>query len=142
MPKINISMTVDQADAVSKGLDAFSRLCIGQLEEVSHLVRYGVIPMASLNGGERVQASAEVCDQVEALMNEVKKVLGYPRNGSHGIGHSHVSTSGHRAYEVKKVLDRAVAVQRDPNPKMRGVNYDGLTVRYTQDPEPIVTISE
>lgn len=138
---IQATLTTDQADAVCDSLDAYSRLCIGQLEEVAELVRHGVIPMARMNSeGERVMASVEVCNQIEDLMKQVKQLLGYPSNGSHGIGHRHNHLSGLRAYEVKKALSKVVAEQRDPIPKFRGVNYDGLGPRYTTDPAPVVAV--
>jgi hypothetical protein len=136
---IQATLTTDQASAVCDGLDAYTRLCIGQLEEVASLVRHGVIPMAQPNnGGERVMASVEVCDQIEDLMMQAKALLGYPRNGSHGIGHRHNCLSGLRAYEVQKALSKVVAEQRNPNPEFRGVAYDGLGPRYTTDPAPTV----
>lgn len=140
MPKIQSELTVDQAAAVCDGLDAYTRLCIGQLDEVANLVRHGVIPMAQPDGkGERVMASPEVCDRIERLMDEAKRLLGYPANGSHGIGHPHIALSGRRAYEVQKVLSKVVAEQRNPNPEFRGVQYDGLGPRYTNDPAPVAT---
>lgn len=138
MTQIQTTLTLDQAAAVCDGLDAYTRLCIGQLEEVANLVRHGVIPMAQSDGkGERVMAPAEVCDQIEALMNEAKRLLGYPRNGNHGIGHPHIALAGRRSYEIQKVLSKVVAEQRNPNPGFKGVNYDGLGPRYTTDPAPV-----
>lgn len=126
---------IEQARAVSCALDTYVRLALGQIEEITELVRIGTIPVGGQQG-ERVLASLEQIEQVEALANEIKAVLGYSREGSNSIGNLHVDTSAHRAYEVMKVLDKAIAIQQDPTPKFRGVNYDGLTVRYTKDPEP------
>lgn len=138
MPKIQCELTLEQTDAVCDGLDAFTRLCLGQLEEVAHLVRHGVIPMAQpIQGGERRIAPPEVCDQITLLMDEVKRLLGYPRSGNHGIGHAHVALAGRRAYEIQKVLAKVLAEQRNPHPDFRGVNYDGLGPRYTLDPAPV-----
>ncbi len=128
---------IEQARAVSSALDLYFRLAIGQIEEITELVRIGTIPVGGKQG-ERVLASLEQIEQVEALANEIKAVLGYSRGGSNGIGNRHIDPSAHRAYEVMKVLDKAIAIQQDPTPKFRGVNYDGLTVRYTKDPAPTV----
>jgi hypothetical protein len=76
MPKLQLEMTLDQAAAVRDALDAYMRLCIGQLEEVAQLVRLGVIPKACPASGERILAPPEVCRQVEVLMNDVKALLG------------------------------------------------------------------
>lgn len=47
-------------------------------------------------------------------------------------------TAGRRyvAQPVAKVLAQAIAMQSNPDPEFRGVDYGGLTVRYTQDPAP------
>lgn len=144
--RITLTLTPEQARAVCEALDTYTRLAIGQIDVVAGLVRFGVIPQgqAGAHGhgrghegdNTRELADAQTCDQVEELLNSVKTTLGYSRNGSNGIGHPHVHISGLRAYEAFKVLSRAVAMQQDPEPKFRGVNYDGLLVRYTQDPAP------
>lgn len=134
-PKIQLTTTVDQAAAACKALDLFSRLCSGQLEELATMVRIGEIPMGARDGkGERQLASPEVCDQIEAMVKGIKALLGYPANGHAGIGHPHISLSGRRAWEVQKVLARTVAEITQPGAK--GVNHDGLLLRYTEDPEP------
>lgn len=127
--------TIEQARAVRGALDTYMRLAIGQLDVVTELVRSGIIPVGGKQGG-RVLASLEQIERVEALVNEIKAVLGYQRNGSNGIGNPHVDPSGHRAYEAMKVLAQAIAIEHNPNPGFRGVDYDGLIVRYTQDPAP------
>lgn len=142
MQTVKVSLTVDQAGAVCDGLDTYTRLCIGQFEEVANLVRQGVIPVARPNGGgERVMAPPEVCEQIEDLMKQAKHLLGYASSGSHGIGHPHVSIAGRRSYEVKKVIAKVVAEARNPNPAFRGVDYDGLGPRYTQDQAPFAELS-
>ena len=140
-PKIQLELTIEQGRAVVDALDAYSRLCIGQLEEVACLVNHGVIPMARPYGqGVRQMAPAEVCRELEAIVAAAKQLLGYPSNGSNGIGHPDVAASGHRAYEIKKVLEKAISEHVEPNPTFRGVNYDGLGPRYTQDPAPVAVV--
>ena len=141
MTKIQIELTLEQGRAVVDALDAYSRLCIGQLEEVAGLVKHGVIPMARPYGdGVRQMAPTEVCRELEDLMATAKQLMGYPITGSNGIGHPDVAASGLRAYEIKKVLDKAISEHVNPNPVFRGVNYDGLGPRYTQDPAPVAVV--
>lgn len=131
--------TIEQARAVKDALDVYARLAIGQLDVITGLVRDGTIPIGGRMGsGQRIEATIEQIEQVEELVNQIKAVLAYPRNGSNGIGNPHVHPSGHRAYEVMKAVARAIAIETNPNPSFRGVDYDGLTVRYTQDPAPTV----
>lgn len=135
-PMVHLTVTTEQAAALVSALDLFVRMGLGQLEEVASLVRFGVIAPRLAEGAPRGQASAEACERIEALAHAMKAELGHPRNSSFGIGHPHVPLEGARAYEVMKVVERALAVHRDPEPKFRGVNYDGLLVRYTADPAP------
>lgn len=135
--------TIEQARAVRDALEIHTRLTIGQMDAITGMVRDGTIPLGGRMGqGERELASLEQIEQVEALVNQIKSILGYPRNGSNGVGNSHVHPSGHRAYEAMKVLAKAIAVEVNPNPGFRGVDYDGLTVRYTQDPAPTATAGQ
>ena len=70
------------------------------------------------------------------------ELFGFASNASFGIGSHHDSGDAHRGYEIKKVVDRVLAMHREPNPTgFRGVNYDGLIVRYTKDPAPVAVIS-
>lgn len=57
------------------------------------------------------------------------------------IGH-HATKNANRCYEIMKVVQKAVAEDRNPNPSFKGVDYDGLTVRYTDDPVPEAAIVE
>lgn len=136
MSKVRIELTIEQATALVCALDAYSRLCIGQLDVVTRLVGDGTIPMQAPQSGERFCAQAETIEEIGLYFDKAKEKLGYPRNGINGIGHRHVHVTGHRAWEIRKVVDRVISLHRDPNPEFRGVNYDGLIVRYTDDPAP------
>ena len=143
-PAVHLTLTLEQATALSAAAECYARLCIGQFEELPNLVRHGLIPWF---GGAREQektrqlASAEEADQIESLAAAMKQILGYPVNGSHGIGHTHNDITATRAWEIRKVLDKALAEHKEPNPSFRGVNYDGLTVRYTDDPAPTARVA-
>jgi len=141
MARVSISITSEQAYAMRDALDLYSRLCIGQLEEIVRLVERGVIPAAQAAGHNRTNATAEQIAQAAEHLGRCKDALGYPRNGSNGIGHPHVDASAHRAYEIQKVLAQALANHSNPNPQFKGVDYDGLGPRYTLDPEPVATIT-
>ena len=139
--KIQVTLSVEQAAAVCEALDAYSRLCIGQLEEVANMVSYGVIPLAQpANCTERTIASTDICDGIDVLMRRAKCLLGHPGNGSHGIHHPHIAMSGRRSYEVKKTIEKSLAFLQNPNPEFKGVNFDGLCVRVTTDPAPTVLV--
>lgn len=135
-PRVQLELTVEQAQAVAQALDVLCRLGIGQFRQIPELVRNGMIPVFAPGGGPRAQADADACNAIDDLAAAIGRELGYPRNGSHGIGHAHVSLTAHRAYEVMKVLQKTLAEHANPAPEFKGVNYDGLVLRYTQDPAP------
>lgn len=140
MKKVCIEVTLDQAQALSEACDLYTRMGLGQMGEISELVRSGMIPMhvKSPTGsyGERVLPPVEVCEQVDALVRQIQEVLGFAPGASRGVGHPHNPVQTTRAYEIKKVLDKVIAEERNPSPQFRGVNYDGLGPRYTTDPAP------
>jgi|JI10StandDraft_1071094.scaffolds.fasta_scaffold462140_2 hypothetical protein len=137
MANIQLTLTQEQATAVCEALDAYNRLCMGQIEEVANLVRYGVIPVAQHAWDKgRAQPTAEVCDEIQDHSHRIKALLGLSRNAHFGIGSPHLAMNGRRSYEVQKVLSKALAELRDPNPEFRSVDYDGLGPRYTSDPAP------
>lgn len=142
MKQVQLTLTLEQAQAVAKGLDLYTRLCCGQLNQVAEMVSTGEIPLLTTGGEARRSADLDSCDQFGALMDAAKNVIGYPRNGSMGIGHPHVALPARRSWEVLKVLQQALAIDRDPEPHFRGVQYDGLSVRYTKDPVPVVNVVE
>ena len=45
MTNVTLTLTIEQAQSVSKALDLYNRVCIGQINEISQLVRVGIIPL-------------------------------------------------------------------------------------------------
>ena len=134
MKKVILELALEQAQAVREALDLRTRLGLGQVREIVQLLRDGSIPF-----GEGVHLGGEIADRLDAIEDLLKGVadqMGFLPNGSYGIGHQAVPIAARRAYEIEKVLDKALAEDEDPTPKMRGVHYDGLGPRYTQDPAP------
>lgn len=131
-------MSLEQAQACSNALDLYARICMGQIEEVAQMVAMGRIKPNCDTGAI---ASPGQCDQIRGLTASIKAVLGLSSGQHHGIGSKLAGDSAHRAWEVMKVMDKAMAMHRNPSPDFRGVNYDGLLVRYTQDKEPICSIT-
>ena len=138
--RVVLEMSLEHANALAVAAEAFSRIGIGQLQHIAELVRFGTIPLQRDSGTERVTAEVEDAERIEELMSVAKGILGYPRNGSNGIGHRHVSKDVHRAWEVHKVLRKALAVHRNPSPDFAGVDYDGLSLRYSSEEAPVAVV--
>lgn len=140
--RVSLTCTPAQADAIVEALDLYARLAIGQFEGVAYMVGKGEIPLYAKVNDPRQVADIDTCHIVSGLAMQMKAQLGYPHNTSHGIGHPHTSKTAHRAWEIKKILSKALAEHRNPNPEFRGVDLDGLVIRYTTDPAPVATIEE
>lgn len=134
--RVHIELTLDQARAMSAALDAYTRLAIGQMGAISNLASFGLIPSAN---GE--SATIEQLRDLEVVMDQASRALGFSPNSSLGIFNEKVSLAGKRSYEVMKVLDKVLAEHQYPAPSFRGVNYDGLSVRATSDPLPVAKIA-
>lgn len=136
--KITLTLEcIEQADVLVAALDLYTRLGIGQLEMVEELFRMDGIPASRPVSFDERMAMA---DALRDLMNAAKQTIGFPRGGSLGIGGTLVPIGAQRAYEMQKVLAKALAEYREPKPGFRGVNYDGLILRYTHDPVPTATV--
>lgn len=138
---VKLELNIEQAQAVEAALDFYSRICTGQIEEVVALAQFGVLVPHIPADSPRKSAEPEALQTMRSVVNLLKDTLGYPHNGSYGIGHAHVDVSGKRAWEVKKAIAKALSEFRDPNPSFRGPAYDGNFVRYTKDPEPKASVS-
>lgn len=143
MKQILLALNIEQSRAVADAVDIHYRLCMGRLDEVASLVRQGVIPVANPNmKTDRTEADGTACEQIDALMAEAKRTLGYPANGSHSIGHPDVCLSGRRSFEVHKVLTLALADHTRAVTAPAGVRREGCELRVTHDPAPVATVFE
>lgn len=135
--RIQIDVTLEQAQVIAKATELLARLSLGQVGQIAEMVAMQEIPMHAPSDAPSRQSTVEVCDAVREKIAGIHADLGYSGMGhSLGIGNKHVPIAGHRAYEITKVLQKVLSEHRDPNPQFRGVNYDGLMLRYTQDPAP------
>ncbi len=130
--RVVVSMTPEQADAVERALDLYSRLLMGQVGDVALLAREGYLSVRVPDGRPRHPTGLDESERIEEAMRGVRAVLG----DYHGIGHRHVHVNGKRAYEVQKAIGRVLAYRHNPDPGMATTRHDGLTVRYTADPAP------
>lgn len=133
---VNLRLTIEQAAAVSRACEMMTRIGIGQIEYLAEELRWGALLPYTTAPDPDVAFNADRCDRVSDLCNAIKHEIGFARNASRGIGHQHNPMPVRRAYEVQKVIDKALAEHRNPNPEFRGVHYDGLGPRYTTDPAP------
>jgi hypothetical protein len=127
--KVTIECSEEQARVIVDALDLYARIGIGQLHEVVWV------------WSSAYQTEIDARDAAEAAMDAVKAQLlpGYGRHGSRGIGNPGNAMTFTRAYDVKKTIEQAMAVARDPNPKLLTVDYDG-TINYAGEALPVVGV--
>lgn len=133
---IRVDMDIRYAKAATRALDLFVRLGLGQVSAIYEMVRCGLLPF-NVDGRGSPHSEAQIDEAVELL----SKALGFysekDRNlGGYGIGSRQVDSDVHPAYELFKVIGKAVADNVNPNPKLKTVAHDGLIARYTLLPSP------
>lgn len=127
--------TIEQAHAVKAALDLYMRMGLGQFDELAYLVR-----CREINHARKELTQIEICE-FDDLTRKMRDFMGHDGGASFGVGSKRVSVTAHRCYEAYKVLAQALAVARDPSPTgFKGVDHDGLIVRYTQDPAPTARV--
>ena len=137
--QVHLTITIPQARAMVEALDIYMRLGLGQIQTVAEMVADGSIPIKS---GSLQIPEMDVIHNVTALCNEIRRELGFSAGESYGVGNRAVSDKAHRAYELEKVVKKALSMHNNPNPPFRGVDYDGLSIRYTEDPALECMITE
>ena len=103
MSTYHLALNPEQAHAVIKALDLCSRIGMGQLEEIEHFLAWnGVFDMND-------PTTLAKRDEVRALCDAMKAVLGHPANGSHGITQEAVPRVCRVGYDVQCVLRQVIA---------------------------------
>ena len=137
---LRLDITIAHAQAVAAALDFFTRLSLGQLDEIAGKFSHGEFRVACGDSHTGRSPTVEECCDIRRLCADIKLVAGHKTGSSFGLGSRAVGEKAHASYEVLKVLQQALALHRDPTPSLQSVDYDGLTVRYTTQPAPRCTI--
>jgi hypothetical protein len=116
------------AHLVDEALELYSRMGAGQMEDVRHVVS-GVC----MTDGYDEEMSVKLEEGVFRL----RESLNFRSGHSYGIGSDRLAPGIKSCWEIHKAMQKALAMDRDPNPSFRTVNYDGNWLRWTQDPEPL-----
>ena len=134
-----VAMSLGQARAAVAALDLFSSIGIGKLEEIAEMVRMGEVPMRADADQPRKVADPDTCDQIDDLMHQVKRLMGFSCGASNGVGNVHNTVNSMRAYELKKAIAQAVATRPGSTAPSFSVDRDGIGPRYTTDVAPQAT---
>ena len=128
--KITIVLSERQAAILVAALDLYSRVHIGQLEEVQNVLREAYWTEA---GGEKL-------DHLAHLLEAAKSVLwGFSRGGSFGIHHPKVPDRARQAFDIKQALRNTIARAKNPAGGI-GVSYDPPHATSLEEPMPAVVV--
>jgi len=96
---ITFNLSISQAEVVSRALDLYARLGIGQIGEIRRLAETGCI-LASDGSPASLAALALIDD----LSIQMAGALGYSPNTKNSIASPNVSQAAKSAYELKCVF--------------------------------------
>lgn len=112
-------MSTATASAVQQALEMFSRVGIGQIDEIVSQARFSGIRHA-----DGTALSHEELDKAEQLGIALKfHLLGWPSNASFGIYSPHVHPSVLTAWALQRAIRHRMAWDRQPQGSM-GVHHD------------------
>lgn len=135
-PLVHLIVPLEAAKALSRALDVYSRIGMGQVGIVDEMHRMDEVAIGGRPGGP--EADRDRMFAVADHLAELSKLLGWCSSSSAGIARAPLAAR--QAHEVRAVLNQTLAFHRDPNAKYRGVDHDGLVLRYTDDPAPVAWI--
>lgn len=109
--KYNITVTESQANILVRALDLFSRIGIGQFENVVEVYNHDF----------RLDAVKQ--ERIRLCLQWAKEEAGHPANGSYGIHNKAVSNDFRAAYDLQQVIRHRIAWDRRPEGGIQ-VNFD------------------
>jgi hypothetical protein len=99
-------------EIISKAMDLYSRLCMGQMEIVAEFI----CDHAPKN--ERTDY-----DAIRTVASMMKEALGLPENGTPGIYSDQVQDQARIAWDIRKVIDHRISWDKNPKGGMQ-IMYD------------------
>lgn len=111
--KITITLSDKQAEVLVGALDLYSRVMIGQLENVEEVLRLAYW----------TELGVEKLDHARGLFDAAKAVLwGFSRGASYGIHNTKASDKARQAFDLQQAIRNTIARQKNP--------AGGIQVKY------------
>ena len=111
-PKYNLNINKSQARVLIAALDLYSRIGLGQFEEVVNVhdlaLKLSVVTREGMRNG----------------LNFVKQLAGHPPNGSYGIHNENVDDVFRVAFDLKQVIRNRLAWDQNPKGDIGRVDFD------------------
>ena len=141
MERVLVTLSIDQARAVTDELDLANRVRLGQFGEIANIAAQGgmLVSDAHAPGGARDIRPDEMT-RIAELCRELAAAFGHGRGSSFGIGARGACLTTRRGYEAMKAVRKAIADHERPGGHT--VDHDGVAVRYTTDEAPTAVVVE
>lgn len=129
---LQVTLPASTAYIVVDALDLYSRVGLGQLDEIVSMGRFGL-----LKNAEGKSPTMDELETAEEYIAAAKKaIFGFPSNASHGIYSEKISDRFRNAWGVLKALRHRLAWDRTPeggiqtsfDEPMRGEDIKGVSV--------------
>ena len=127
---MKIELSDKQADVLVAALDLYSRIHLGQFEEVANIARMHDI--------SKLDKDYDAHNDFEDAIREAKTILGFDRNASYGIFNERVNDIARVAWDMQQVIRHHLAWKRNPEGGFT-VNFD---TPHRSSKECIINIKE
>lgn len=129
---IRITLSEHQARLIKKALDLYSRLLIGQVEELEYVFRnFSMLPPKTTYNQMDLKKVSEIIPQLKAVTFPQ-----HPMNGSFSIGNPEVHDSARQMVDIQDVIEHAL-YNPEKDPSMHRAKYEPFH-HSKETPLPIV----
>lgn len=125
--KYFLEMTAEHAEILVRALDCYSRIGIGQFENVLEVYSRGI----------KTALDPDAFESAREGLNEAKAAAGHPASGSHGIHNPEVSDEFRAAFDMQKVIRARLAYDKRPEGNPASPHFD-TTYAISKYPLPII----
>jgi hypothetical protein len=126
----HLSLTERQARVITEALDLFSRIGMGQLEEIAHILGSYTKP------SESSSLLPERLEEVKRLAREASNVWTGNHFGCRGISSEEIGDTFRVAWDLHQVIRHRLAWDRNPKGGLQ-VSFD-TPMKYSQEPLAII----
>lgn len=128
--KITLTLSDKQAQVLVGALDLYSRVLIGQIENVEEVLRLNYPDLATA----RLGTARGLCDTIKMILWE------FQSGASFGIHNPRVPDKARQAWDLQQVIRNTIARTKNPEGGIQ-VCYDTPTQTSTEEPLATATIS-
>jgi hypothetical protein len=140
MKNYNIHLNENQLQVLVNALDLYSRIGIGQLEEVEMIYRLDGRKKQVDRNYDTDESTEIDFDHLHQILNLAKQELGHGQGSHYGIYSKEVPDAFRVAWDIMKVVRHQLAIDRCPTGGF-GVDFD-IPQQSGKEPLPIISIEK